>query len=69
MENKEKKEFYEKMLKTSEYRLKQVLNKGMDALHEIDKLKGVDYAISILTDEVNYFKELIKKENELNRTN
>lgn len=54
--------FYELMIESANYRINAILKKGLDAMHELDKHKGIDWALVILRDEVTYFEEKIKKE-------
>ena len=40
--------------------IKEIEKKGIDALHEIDRKRGVDWALKVLKDDKKYFEDKLK---------
>ena len=53
----ENKEFYKKQIESLKIQLKCLENEGLEALHEIDKIKGLEYCKDSLKEQIIYFEE------------
>lgn len=51
------KEFYEKQINSLRIQLKCLEMEGLEALHQIDRVRGVEWAKNSLNEQIEYFME------------
>ena len=56
--------FYEKQINRINFTISKINEKGVDYLHEIDKSKGVEWALLKLNQQKQYFRNQIQKINQ-----
>lgn len=55
-------EFYRKQIQIIEYQMKQIERDGLDALNDIDKPRGVEWAINKLKEQIKIMEDKIKED-------